>query len=1085
MKSDNNFVVDDRSFLYNGSVLTRRMEQWAKYFAGAIVIIAVIALIGWQFNIKFLKHPTPRVATMNPVTAVLFIFSGVSFFLLSIKTFRAPKIIYGKILACITIAVALLQFISAVSGLNISIDTLLYSDQLAEGPGKKISYRMAPNTAFSFILAGLALLLLHVEIKHKRIPAQVIALIVCLVALLSLIGYLYEVNAFYGTIVYNPMAIPSAICFLSLSLAILFAKPGKGIMRELTSPFTGSFIARFLIPAAIIIPVMLGYLRLRATWRGSIALESGVALFVIAIILIFLFLTVFIVVSLNKRDLLKLHADHDLREREEQIQTIFNAAPDAVIVIDEKGEIIQWNPKAESLLGWSKNEVTGKLLKEVIIPLRFREAHQKGMEHFLRTGEGPLLGKVIETYALTKNGDELQVALNIAASSKIKNHYLFIGFLRDLTGQKKAEEKFKSLLDSAPDAMIIANEKGEIVLVNQQTESVFGYNRDELIGKPVEILIPVDFRNRHQGHRSNYFANPKIRSMGAGLELFAMRRDGTQFPVEISLSPLQTEEGLLVSASVRDITDRKKAEEKFRSLLDSAPDATVIVNEKGVIQMINLQTENLFGYSRDEMIGQPVEILIPEELRNKHVHYRGNFFGMPKIRNMGAGLELNAVKKSGIRFPVEISLSPLQTEEGLLVSASVRDITDRKKAEEKFRSLLDAAPDATVIVNEEGSIQMINLQTEKLFGYSREELINRPVEILMPMELRHKHLQHRENFFATPKVRTMGAGIELNAVKKDGSKFPVEISLSPIQTEEGLLVSASVRDITDRKRAAEQISYMAKLIEETSEAIFSSSTDLTIKTWNKAAEKLFGFTASEAVGQPTGNIIRPQMTIKERQLIHNELKEKGYWTGEISYLKKDDSPLYLLISNTVTRNPQGEVDGYVSVCRDISDRKRLEEQLKKTNAELEAFSYSVSHDLRAPLRGIIGFTAILEEDYSSKLDSEAKRITSVIRANTLKMGQLIDDLLAFSRTGKQELLKGPIHTQSMVNEIANELVKQYKGPDIYLDIQALPTINADKNTIRQVWINLISNAIKYSGNRKQPYIKIGSDYRDGQIVFYV
>ena len=101
------------------------------------------------------------------------------------------------------------------------------------------------------------------------------------------------------------------------------------------------------------------------------------------------------------------------------------------------------------------------------------------------------------------------------------------------------------------------------------------------------------------------------------------------------------------------------------------------------------------------------------------------------------------------------------------------------------------------------------------------------------------------------------------------------------------------------------------------------------------------------------------------------------------------------------------------------------------------------------------------------------------------MGQLIDDLLAFSRTGKQELLKGPIHTQSMVNEIANELVKQYKGPDIYLDIQALPTINADKNTIRQVWINLISNAIKYSGNRKQPYIKIGSDYRDGQIVFYV
>lgn len=962
MKGNHPVANSERRLFTRRDSLLNKMEQWAKYFAYVVIIIATLVLIIWQFNI--LKHPVPRLVAINPVTAIAFIFSGFSFLLLATKTPVPKKILLGRILACIIILIGLLRIISRFSELNIPIDTILFNERLSEESKGNMSNRMASNTAFSFMLLGIALLLLNVETRRKKMPAQIIALIISFIALLSIVGYLYRVNTFYGTLSYVPMAIHTAISFLLLSFAIFFVNPGKGPMGELTSPFTGSFIARFLVPAAIIIPVLLGFLRLQAAWSGIVSLESGAALLVLAIIIIFLVLTWFIVVSLNKRDYLKQETDHALRKSEEQVQTIFNAAPDAVIVMDEEGKIIQWNPKAESILGWSRDEVVGKLLSETIIPDRFREAHQKGMKHFLRTGEGPLLGKIVETCALTKSGNEIDVALNIAASSRIKNRYLFIGFLRDLTGQKKAEEKFKALLDSAPDAMIIANEKGEIVLINQQTETLFGYVRDELIGKPVEILIPDDFRSRHKGHRDQYFSDPKVRAMGAGLELFAMRRDGTKFPVEISLSPLQTEEGLLVSASVRDITDRKKAEEKFRSLLNAAPDATVIVDEKGVIQMINLQTENLFGYSRDEMIGQPVEILIPEELRNKHVHYRGNFFNAPRIRNMGAGIELNAVKKNGTRFPVEISLSPLQTEEGLLVSASVRDITDRKKAEAKFRSLLDAAPDATVIVNEKGEIQMINQQTENLFGYSRDEMIGQPVEILIPRDLRNKHVQHRGDFFRTAKARTMGAGIELNAIKKNGMRFPVEISLSPIQTEEGMLVSASVRD--------------------------------------------------------------------------------------------------------------------------ISLRKGLEDKLKKTNAELEAFTYSVSHDLRAPLRGIIGFTAILEEDYSSKLDDEAMRITSVIKNNTLKMGHLIDALLAFSRMGKQEIMKIQINTQKMVHEIVDELVQQNnRHAAIGWNIHALLPVNADINTIRQVWINLISNAIKYSGNKKHPYIEIDSESRDGQIVFSV
>ena len=134
----------------------------------------------------------------------------------------------------------------------------------------------------------------------------------------------------------------------------------------------------------------------------------------------------------------------------------------------------------------------------------------------------------------------------------------------EMKQRKKAEDKFRGLLEAAPDAMVITNEKGEIVLINRQTEKLFGYRKEELIGKPVEILIPPDFHSKHITDRSKYFADPKVRSMGVGLELFAIRKDGIQFPVEISLSPLITEEGTLISASVRDITERKKAEDKLK-----------------------------------------------------------------------------------------------------------------------------------------------------------------------------------------------------------------------------------------------------------------------------------------------------------------------------------------------------------------------------------------------------------------------------------------------------------------------------------------------------------------------------------------
>ncbi|HEU4866486.1 MAG TPA: PAS domain S-box protein [Actinomycetota bacterium] len=250
---------------------------------------------------------------------------------------------------------------------------------------------------------------------------------------------------------------------------------------------------------------------------------------------------------------------------------------------------------------------------------------------------------------------------------------------------RRAEAMFQGLLESAPDAIVVMGSDGLIKLVNRQTEVLFGYSRDELIGQPVERLIPERLAVRHPELRHGYFSVPTVRAMGAGLELAARRKDGTEFPVDISLAPLETEEGTLVSAAVRDITERRRAEAKFQGLLESAPDAIVVVGSDGLIRLINRQTEVLFGYTRDELIGEPVERLIPKRLAEHHPDLRTGYFSAPAVRAMGAGLELAARRKDGTEFPVDISLAPLETEEGVLVSAAVRDVTERKRAEAELR----------------------------------------------------------------------------------------------------------------------------------------------------------------------------------------------------------------------------------------------------------------------------------------------------------------------------------------------------------------------------------------------------------------
>jgi formate hydrogenlyase transcriptional activator len=382
-----------------------------------------------------------------------------------------------------------------------------------------------------------------------------------------------------------------------------------------------------------------------------------------------------------------------------------------------------------------------------------------------------------------------------------------------------ASSLYQELFQFAPDAILVIDREGRILQANAQVERFFGYTPQELTGQPVEVLIPERFRQGHPSRRAQYTSQPHTRPMGVGLELYGLRKDGTQFPVDIMLSPLQTGGESLAIAVVRDITDRKRAEEalrrteeRFRLLVQGVKDyAIFMLDADGRVASWNEGAQRIKGYRADEIIGQHFSRFYTQEDMDE-----GKPDSELKIAASEGKFEEEGwrVRKDGSRFWANVVITAVRDRQGALVGFSkvTRDFTERKNAEEavrvsetRFRSLFEFSPDAIIVTGEDGKITEVNSQVEKFFGYRRQELMGQPVETLVPERFRAIHPEHRKEYTAHAQTRPMGIGLELRGLRKDGTEFPVDIMLSPVETEAGRVVISVIRDLSEKVEAREAL----------------------------------------------------------------------------------------------------------------------------------------------------------------------------------------------------------------------------------------------------------------------------------------
>ena len=525
--------------------------------------------------------------------------------------------------------------------------------------------------------------------------------------------------------------------------------------------------------------------------------------------------------------------------------------------------------------------------------------------------------------------------------------------------------------------------------------------------------------------------------------------------------------------------------------------AIFMLNPHGQVATWNAGAERIKGYTAAEIVGQNFSCFYTQEDIDK---------GTPqetlRIASAEGRVEIQQtrVRKDGTHFPANSVITALRDQAGHLIGFSEisRDMTERVTSEAKYRGLLEAAPDAMVVVNQEGEIVLLNVQAEKQFGYRRDELLGQRVTTIIPEGFAERLLADALRSAAEALEQQIGTGIELIGRRKDGGTFPIEIMLSPHESAEGILVTAAIRDITIRREAEKHLIQMTQdlslkhrllnsVVEGTSDPIYIRDLEDRFVLANSACAKLFHRSENHMVGARLCDLM-PDSTYRVVADSDREIVLTGTTRTVEEITEIDGAERILLTTKGPYRDADNKTIGTIGIARDITEIRRLDEsrlevlthdirvrkiaeeylantvaELKRSNDELEQFAYIASHDLQEPLRMVASYTQLLAERYKGRLDADADEFIAFAVDGANRMQQVIMDLLAYSQAGANVAEAHKISSERALQGALSNLQAAITESGAQVTHDALPEITMDDRQLTQIFQNLVGNAIKYRG----------------------
>jgi PAS domain S-box-containing protein len=501
------------------------------------------------------------------------------------------------------------------------------------------------------------------------------------------------------------------------------------------------------------------------------------------------------------------------------LRWLFETSPDLIFITDRRGTFTHISPSSEAILGYRPDEMIGRSGADFIYPEDLDPTRDE-----MRLARGGRHTRNFEARYVHKKGRVVTLTWSGAWSEDGQQHS-FIG--REVTERKLVDEKFRLAVEASPGGMVMIDAAGSIVLVNAETERMFGYARAELIGQSVDILVPADFRHHHTGHRSGFAAAPQARRMGLGRDLHGLRKDGSAFPVEIGLNPIRTRSGLFVLSVVVDISERKRAEAAAQeyvarerlypaAIIASSNDVIITKNLDGRISGWNPAAERLFGFTAEEAIGSSVDIIIPDNLRSEERLILERIGKGDRVEHF----ETTRKSKDGRLIDVSLSISPIKLPSGEVIGAAKigRDITERKRAKQELleseqmaMGIIFNALDAFIQLNQAGAVIEWNPQAEAIFGWSRQEAIGKSVadlSLAQIYELRYSQMVER---LQQADEHTTGERFVIATRRKNGLNVMVEVSMTAIRRRGSYVLNVFVRDLTAKLAAEEQLRQSQKI----------------------------------------------------------------------------------------------------------------------------------------------------------------------------------------------------------------------------------------------------------------------------------